>query len=70
MHVGVPWHAGSSTTHLADVIALALLEAHEEVVKAGVALVEPVVLDARAREVALLGQRRLLLLGVEGQVRA
>ena len=55
-------------SHLTDVLPLGLLHAHQEVIKGGVAVVLPVVLNASALQEASLGQRLPLRLCIERHV--
>ena len=54
---------------LADVVALALFQVHQEAVKGAVLLVDPMVLNASPPEVPQLAQGIPLLRHVERQVR-
>ncbi len=67
-HESVVAYAYGVRAHLTDVLSLGLLHAHEEVIKGGVAIVLPVVLDAIPLHEAHLGQGRPLLLCVEGHM--
>ncbi len=59
-----------AVAYLADVVPLGLLEVCQEVVKAAVVIVGPVVLDACAPQKAQVLQSISLLWQVEGQVGA
>lgn len=63
------WQA-KAEVHLADVVPLGLLEVGQEVVKAAVVIIGPVVLDACAPQEAQVLQSISLLWQVEGQVGA
>jgi len=60
----------SDDTHLADIVALGLLEICKEVIKAAVVIVGPVVLDACAPQIAQALQSISLLRQVKCQVGA
>ena len=67
--VQLHWRARANA-HLADVVPLGLLEVCQEVVKAAVVIVGPVVLDACAPQKAQILQSISLLWQVERQVGA
>ena len=60
----------SEDAHLADIVPLGLLEICEEIIKAAIVFVCPVVLDACAPQIAQIFQSISLLMQVERQVGA